>query len=159
MKGLDELFVVAWMLFGILLTPLFFIGFDFWAGIRKAKQRKERITSEGWQRTVNKIARYYNMLLALVVVDCMQISGVWYLDNYYDYHIPIFPFITILGAMVVAAIEVRSIFEKAEDKAKKQISDVAILAAEIAKHKANPVEIAQALAEYMNNSKTKEETK
>lgn len=159
MKGLDELFVVAWMLFGILLTPLFFIGFDFWAGIRKAKQRKERITSEGWQRTVNKIARYYNMLLALVVVDCMQISGVWYLDNYYDYHIPIFPFITILGAMVVAAIEVRSIFEKAEDKAKKQISDVAILAAEIAKHKANPAEIAQALAEYMNNSKTKEETK
>ncbi|MDD3038250.1 hypothetical protein [Bacteroides sp.] len=159
MKGLDELFVVAWMLFGILLTPLFFIGFDFWAGIRKAKQRGEKITSEGWQRTVNKIARYYNMLLALVVVDCMQISGVWYLDNYYDYHIPIFPFITILGAMVVAAIEVRSIFEKAEDKAKKQISDVAVLAAEIAKHRTSPTEIAQAIAEYMSNSNFKGETK
>lgn len=39
MKGIDELFVVAWMLFGILLTPLFFIAFDFWAGIRKARQR------------------------------------------------------------------------------------------------------------------------
>lgn len=48
MKGLNELFVVAWMLFGILMTPLFFIGFDFWAGIRKAKQRGEKITSEGW---------------------------------------------------------------------------------------------------------------
>ena len=36
MKGIDELFIVAWMLFGILLTPLFFIAFDLWAGIRKS---------------------------------------------------------------------------------------------------------------------------
>lgn len=156
MKGLNELFIVAWMLFGILLTPLFFIGFDFWAGIRKAKQRKEKITSDGWKRTVDKIARYYNMLLALVIVDCMQISGVWYLDNYYEYHIPIFPFITILGAMVVATIEVRSIFEKAEDKVKKQVNDVASLAAEIAKHKTDPAEIAAAVVEYMNRGITKD---
>lgn len=150
MKGLNELFIVAWMLFGILLTPLFFIGFDFWAGIRKAKQRKERITSDGWRRTVNKIARYYNMLFALVVVDCMQMSGVWYLDNYYDYHIPIFPFITLLGAMVVGTIEIRSIFEKAEEKEKREYKQVAMLAAEIAKHKTDPEELAKAVVEYMN---------
>ena len=78
MKGIDELFIVAWMLFGILLTPLFFIAFDLWAGIRKAKQRSEKISSDGWKRTVNKVARYYNALLALVVVDCMQMAGVWY---------------------------------------------------------------------------------
>ena len=59
MKGIDELFIVAWMLFGILLTPLFFIAFDLWAGIRKAKQRSEKISSDGWKRTVNKVARYY----------------------------------------------------------------------------------------------------
>ena len=105
MKGLDELFVVAWMLFGILLTPLFFIAFDFWAGTRKAKQRKEPIMSDKFKRTVDKIARYYNALLALVVVDCMQMAGVWYLDSYYGYHIPIFPFITLIGAFGVAAIE------------------------------------------------------
>ena len=81
MKGIDELFIVAWMLFGILLTPLFFIAFDLWAGIRKAKQRSEKISSDGWKRTVNKVARYYNALLALVVVDCMQMAGVWYLDT------------------------------------------------------------------------------
>ena len=116
MKGLDELFVVAWMLFGILMTPLFFIAFDLWAGIRKAKQRNEKISSDGWKRTVNKVARYYNALLALVVVDGMQMAGVWYLDNYYGYHIPVFPFITLLGAFGVAAIEVKSIYEKAEEK-------------------------------------------
>ena len=41
----------------ILILPLLFIAFDFWAGIRKAKQRGETITSNGWQRTVQKIAR------------------------------------------------------------------------------------------------------
>lgn len=153
MKGLDELFVVAWMLFGILMTPLFFIAFDLWAGIRKAKQRNEKISSDGWKRTVNKVARYYNALLALVVVDGMQIAGVWYLDNYYEYHIPVFPFITLLGAFGVAAIEVKSIYEKAEEKERREMKQVATLAAEIAKHKADPTEIAKAVVEYMNNGK------
>lgn len=154
MKGVEELFIVAWMMFGILLSPLFFIAFDFWAGIRKAKERGEKITSDGWKRTVDKIARYYNMILALVVIDCMQIGGVWYLDSYYDYHIPIFPFITLLGAMVVAAIEVRSIFENAEDKAKKQVSDVALLVTEVLKQKGNPSEIAEILSNYLTKNKT-----
>ena len=153
MKGLDVLFVVAWMLFGILMTPLFFIAFDLWAGIRKAKQRNEKISSDGWKRTVNKVARYYNALLALVVVDGMQMAGVWYLDNYYGYHIPVFPFITLLGAFGVAAIEVKSIYEKAEEKERKEMKQVAALAAEIAKHKADPTEIAKAVVEYMNNGK------
>lgn len=153
MKGLDELFVVAWMLFGILMTPLFFIAFDLWAGIRKAKQRNEKISSDGWKRTVNKVARYYNALLALVVVDGMQMAGVWYLDNYYGYHIPVFPFITLLGAFGVAAIEVKSIYEKAEEKERREMKQVAALAVEIAKHKADPTEIAKAVVEYMNNGK------
>lgn len=155
MKSSYELFVVAWMLFGILLTPLFFISFDFWAGIRKAKQRNEKMTSNGWRRTVDKIARYYNMLLALVVVDCMQICGVWYLDNFYDYHIPIFPFVTMLGAMAVAIIEVKSILEKAEDKVKKQVADIAELAGEIVKQKTSPAEMAAIIIKYMNDGKEK----
>ena len=149
MKGLNELFIVAWMMFGILLSPLFFISFDFWAGIRKAKQRGEKITSDGWKRTVDKIARYYNMLLALVVVDCMQIAGIWYLDNYYEYHVPIFPFITLIGAMVVAAIEVRSIFEKAEDKVKKQVSDVSALITALIKSNTDTEAIKKAVDAYM----------
>ncbi|WP_195579107.1 hypothetical protein [Bacteroides intestinalis] len=153
MKGIDELFVVAWMLFGILLTPLFFIAFDLWAGIRKAKQRSEKISSDGWKRTVYKVARYYNALLALVIVDCMQMAGVWYLDNYYDYHIPIFPFITLLGAFGVAAIEVKSIYEKAEEKERKEMKQVVTLAAEIAKQKTDPEEIAKAIFKYMNKNK------
>lgn len=156
MEKFNELFVVAWMLFGILLTPLFFIGFDLWAGIRKAKLRKEKITSEGWKRTIDKISRYYNMLLALIIVDCMQMSGIWYLDNFYDYQMPVFPFITMLGAMGVAAIEVKSILEQADEKSKKQIGDVTTLVTEIMKHKMYPSEMASIISEYINNKERKE---
>lgn len=150
MKGINELFIVAWMLFGILLTPLFFIAFDFWAGIRKAKQRSEMITSDKWQRTVRKISRYYNMLFALVILDSMQIAGVWYLDNYYDYHVPIFPFVTLLGAIVVGAIEIKSIFEKADEKEKREYKQVAMLAAELSKLKTDPDDVVKAIAKYLS---------
>ena len=106
MKGIEELGVIALMLFGILLTPLLFILFDLWSGIRKARQRKEKITSYGWRRTTQKISQYYNALLALVVIDCMQMAGIWYLTNYYESRIPLFPLITLLGALCIAFIEV-----------------------------------------------------
>ena len=152
-----KFFVVTSILFFILITPLFFIAFDFWAGTRKAKQRGERIVSDGWQRTVRKIARYYNALLALVVVDAMQMASIWYLQEFYGWGIPVFPAVTLLGAMGVAAIEVKSIYEKAEDKEKRELRQVTMLAAEIAKHRTNPDEIVEKLADFLNknNNETK----
>ena len=159
MKGLNELIISGWILFGILLTPLIFGVMDFNSGVRKAKLRGEKITSDGWRRSVKKIGEYYRLLFALVVVDCMHIGCSWYLNTFFDYHIPTFPFITFIGAIVVAAIEIRSIREKAEDKVKKQMNDVASLAIEIAKHKADPAEIAEAVVNYMNQGTIKQETK
>lgn len=152
MKGIEDLFIVVWILFGILLTPLFFIGFDYWSGIRKAHQRKEPIRSDKMKRTVDKISRYYNALLALVVVDVMQMAGIWYFDNYYNWQLPIFPLVTLLGAFGVAFIEVKSIYEPADEKEHKEYKDVAALAIEIAKHKTSPSDIAQAVIEYLDNS-------
>jgi hypothetical protein len=37
MKGLDELFVVAWILFGEYLLVLMAVMADLWSGVRKAK--------------------------------------------------------------------------------------------------------------------------
>ena len=145
-----KLFFVTMILFFILITPLFFIAFDFWAGMRKARQRGEPIISDGWQRTVRKIARYYNALLALVVVDAMQMASVWYLQEFYGWKIPVFPIVTLFGALGVAAIEVKSIYEKAEDKEKRDMRQVAMLAAEIAKHRTEPRELAEELVKFLN---------
>lgn len=152
----DKLFFVTLILFFILLTPLIFIGFDFWAGNRKARQRGEPIISDKWQRTVQKVAKYYNALLALVVVDAMQMASIWYLQQFYGWRVPIFPLVTLLGAMGVAAIEIKSIFESAEEKEKREIKKVAQLVSRIVARKGDPDEVANALTDYFTD-KTKNE--
>ena len=152
----DKLFFVTLILFFILLTPLIFIGFDFWAGNRKARQRGEPIISDKWQRTVQKVAKYYNALLALVVVDAMQMASIWYLQQFYGWRVPIFPLVTLLGAMGVAAIEIKSIFESAEEKEKREIKKVAKLVGRIVARKGDPDEVANALTDYFTD-KTKNE--
>ncbi len=146
----DKLFGVTVILFFILLTPLLFIAFDFWAGVRKARQRGEPILSDKWQRTVRKVAKYYNALLALLVVDAMQMASVGYLQLFYGWAVPLFPVVTLVGAMGVAAIEIKSIFETADEKERRDLGRVAHLVGRIVAAKADPVKTAEALHEFMN---------
>ena len=60
----EQLIVVMFLMVGLLITPLFFIALDFWAGIRKAHTRGDRIRSDKMQRTIQKLSRYYNAILA-----------------------------------------------------------------------------------------------
>lgn len=159
MKGLNELFVIGWMLFGIYLELFIMILADLWSGIRKAKIRGEVRSSYGYKKTIDKIARYYNALIALTVIDAMQMGGIWYLTCYYGWSIPIFPVVTLLGALGMSLVEIKSIYEKADEKVKGDYKEVALLAAEIAKHKSDPKEIAAAVMDYMNKGMIKEEVK
>lgn len=159
MKGLNELFVIGWMLFGIYLELFIMILADLWSGIRKAKIRGEVRSSYGYKKTIDKIARYYNALIALTVIDAMQMGGIWYLDNYYGWTIPIFPVVTLLGALGMSLVEIKSIYEKADEKVKGDYKEIALLATEIAKHKSDPKEIAAAVMDYMNKGVVKEEEK
>lgn len=152
-QGIDKVVAAGVVLIIVLVSPLIFIALDFWAGVRKAKERKEIITSDGWQRTVRKIARYYNALLAMLVIDLLQMSLIWYLDTYHEYTIPLLPVLTFLGAIFIGIIEVKSIYESADEKVKKQARDVACMAVEIAKNKTNPEEITKAVADYFNENK------
>lgn len=159
MKELNELFVIGWMLFGIYIEVFIMILADLWSGVRKAKLRGEVRSSFGYKKTIDKIARYYNALIALTVIDVMQMSGVWYLDGYYGWSVPIFPIVTLLGALGISLVELKSIYEKADEKVKSDYKEVAALAVEIAKHKTEPNEIAQAVVEYINKGNIKEEEK
>ena len=159
MKGLNEVMVVGWMLFGIYLEVFVMILADLWSGVRKATKRGEVRSSYGYKRTIDKIARYYNALIALTVIDSMQMLGIWYLTCYYGWTIPIFPVVTLFGALGISFVELKSIYEKADEKVKSDYKDVAALAVEIAKHKTDPNEIAQAVVEYINKGNIKDETK
>lgn len=58
------------------------------------------------------------------------------------------------GQLIVAAIEIRSIFEKADAKVKKDVAAVAVLASELARHRTDPDELARAIVKYIKQEET-----
>ncbi len=88
---------------------------DLASGMRKALRR-----------TVEKLATYYNALIALTVIDAMQMSAIVYLRVACGYgDLPLLPAMTLLGSIGIAIIEVKSIYEKAEEKEQRNMEDAA----------------------------------
>lgn len=146
---LQQLTAVVYIIAGLLVTPILFVALDFWAGIRKARQRGESLRSDKMQRTLSKLSRYYNAILAMLVVDAIQISAFIFLHVFNGWNLWTLPVFTLLGVGFTAAVEIKSIFEPANAKEKKELKEVTELAAAIAEHKSNPQEIAQAIVEYL----------
>ena len=145
---MEKIIVTLWILFGIYVLVLIAIMADLWAGVRKAKQNNIVRSSYGFKRTVDKIARYYNVLLALTVIDAMQMAAIWYLENYYGYKIPMFPVVTLVGAIGISLIEIKSIYEKAEDKVR--IENAAALAGKVVANKDDIGQIVKEVITYLN---------
>ena len=134
-------------------TVLSLIFCDLWAGIRKAKKRGEYRTSEGYKRTISKIAKYYNMLLALTAVDIVQISMLFYLHIGYGYDIPMLPLFTLVGTLYIAFVEIKSIREPADIKEKKQQDDFRRMVVSIARDHSDPEKLAQYIMSALNDAK------
>ena len=149
----EQLIALLLIITGMLFTPLVFIALDYWAGIRKAKKRGEKIRSDKMKRTIDKISRYYNAILAMLVVDCIQMSAFIFLHLYYQWTPYTFPIFTFAAILFVAAIEIKSIYEPADVKESREMREVTELAKAIAEHKNDPKEIAEAIAEYLNKPK------
>lgn len=148
----EQIIVLTWIMVGLLFAPLLFIGLDLWAGIRKAKARGMKIRSDKLQRTINKISRYYNAVLAMVVLDAVQITGCVFLHIYNGWTLYTFPLFTLIGIGYVATVEIKSIYEPADAKEAKEQREVTALAKAIAEHRQDPKEIAEAVITYMNKS-------
>ena len=154
LTGLSEQ-LIALLFFVVLLlfTPLIFIALDYWSGIRKARKRGDPIRSDKMKRTVDKISRYYNAILAMMVVDVIQVTGFIFLYMFNGWTAYTFPLFTLGAVLFVAAIEIKSIYEPADVKEEREMKDAAKLAKVIAEHKNDPREIAEAVANYLNVSK------
>lgn len=107
------------MLFSYIII-LGFIFCDLQAGIRKAKKRGEFRTSDGYKRTIEKISKYFNMTFALSLIDFLQLALLYFLFNFYHYDIIMAPWFTFLALGYVGFVEIRSIWEPADIKEKKQ---------------------------------------
>lgn len=105
---------------------------DLASGLRKARRRGETTRSRALRRTVDKLARYYNVLIVLTVVDAMQITAAVFLRTVESYDVPTIPIFTLIGSLGMAFIEVKSIFEKGNDKEKQQLAELVSLLETIA---------------------------
>lgn len=141
---------LLFVLTGMMLTPIIFIALDFWAGIRKAKKRGEKIMSNKMKRTMDKVSRYYNSILAMLVVDAIQMAGFVYWYLYFGGTAYTFPVFTLAAVLFVAAVEIRSIYEPADAKESKDMKDVMELAKQIAEHRGDVQELAEILGKYLN---------
>ena len=151
---MEKFFVTLWMLFGIYILVLVMILADLWSGVRKAKRLGEVRTSYGYKRTVGKLAQYYNVLIALTIVDGMQMSSVWYFERYYGNSIWFFPFMTLGGALLLCLIEVKSIYEKAEDKVR--MDKAGQVVSKIILNREDKEEIAKTIHAYLNDEEDSE---
>jgi threonine/homoserine/homoserine lactone efflux protein len=108
---------------------------DLWAGVRKAKKAGIYRTSDGYKKTIDKLARYYNMMLPLALMDCAMNGLLFYLYYFYHYDLILFPLFSLAGAGYVGWVEIHSIFEPTDIKEKKNQQDyVRALKAIIADH-------------------------
>lgn len=89
---------------------------DLVSGLRKARLRGERCSSSGLRRTVDKIGRYYLALFSMTVIDVMLIAALRQLGESGTSPFPPFPYLTTLGALALAVIELKSICERADEK-------------------------------------------
>lgn len=148
---MEKIITTVWIAFGIYILVGIMIFADLWSGVRKARRMGAARTSYGYRRTVSKIAQYYNVLIALSVVDTLQMSAIWYLERFYNYQIPLFPIVTLIGAILLCFIEIKSIYEKAEDK--ERMRNAASLAGKIIENRQDISDIVKEVLQYMNETK------
>jgi hypothetical protein len=129
---------------------------DLWSGLRKAKRIGETRTSYGYRRTISKMAQYYNLLIAGSIVDSIYGLLCWYLENYYQTSLWLFPFITFIIALVLCLIEIKSIREKAEDKVR--LDRAGQVVQQIFINRENLEEVAKTISEYMSENSNKAES-
>lgn len=89
---------------------------DLRSGILKARRNGVRRTSRGYRRTVEKLGRYYIMLMAMTFVDVMIIVASLYLKSVAGWNVPPFPWFSTIGAIGLSVIELKSICETSDEK-------------------------------------------
>lgn len=99
---------VIWKALSAYCIVLIAIAADLWAGIRKAKSKGMYMHTYGIDRTLDKLRKRYNLLLVFSLLDTLIILS--------EIHQNAIPYATLVAAIVMCIVEIKSIMEKDEDK-------------------------------------------
>ncbi|MDE5722667.1 MAG: phage holin family protein [Paramuribaculum sp.] len=89
---------------------------DLRSGVLKARRQGVRRTSRGFRRSVEKAGRYYVMLFAMTLIDAMVCGALLFVAAADGPSLPPLPVFSTMGAIGLAMIELKSIYENAQDK-------------------------------------------
>lgn len=149
MEVLDVFSVQLTILSIVYVLVFFVIMLDLVSGVSKAKRRGKLRSSYALRKTVDKLVRYFSMLLVITAIDAVQMIAISQWDLSTGHHIPVLPFLTFLAAMFVGFIELKSIYENSDEKEQARIEDAAD---DISKLVAKFPEIIEELRRYKNES-------
>lgn len=153
---IENLYDAFWPQLGMLAIVytlvLVAIFLDLWSGVRKARKRGEFRSSCGYRKTIEKIARYYNALFLITVIDVVQMLAVWQINQQTTHTLPTIPILTFAGAIFIGLVELKSIYEKSEDKERAKVADAAAMLGKALKDH-DTRDIVAAVVEYMKTEK------
>lgn len=109
----------------VYILVFFVIMLDLGSGLAKAKRRGKLRSSYALRKTVDKLVRYFSMLLVISAIDAVQMLAVAQWDIATGHKIPCLPALTFLAAIFVGFIELKSIYENSEEKEQARIEDAA----------------------------------
>lgn len=109
----------------VYVLVFFVVMLDLVSGLGKAKRRGKLRSSYALRKTVDKLVRYFSMLLVITAIDAVQMLAISQWDISTGHHIPILPFLTFLAAMFVGFIELKSIYENSDEKEQARFEDAA----------------------------------
>lgn len=125
MSVLEPFSVQLAVLSVVYVLVFFVVMLDLISGLGKAKRRGKLRSSYALRKTVDKLVRYFSMLLVITAIDAVQMLAISQWDISTGHNIPILPFLTFLAAMFVGFIELKSIYENSDEKEQARIEDAA----------------------------------
>lgn len=147
--GITELLIIA--VFEVFVV-LFAMGWDFASGYYKARLRGEDRNSYGLRRTVSKFILYAGSMGIACGID-----SICFVCKFWAFiHLPpltLIPVVSSIIAVFILVTEVRSIWEKADAKQRRQAGKTAELLGKVI----NKDTLVEAFTQALVNSKSKEE--
>lgn len=146
-----EPFITQLTILAIVYVLVFIvIMLDLVSGIMKAKRRGRLRSSYALRKTVDKLVRYFSMILVITAIDAVQMLAISQLDKTTGLTWPVLPFLTFFAAMFVGFIELKSIYENSDEKEQARIEDAAD---DLGKMIAKLPEVIEELKKYRSKSK------
>lgn len=142
------------MVLVIYFLVLFAVLVDLYTGIRRARLQGLARTSRAYRRTVNKVNRYYSLLLIASFIDmsCLLVSA------WEQVGVLSMPYMTWLGGVGLCLIELRSVWENTRgEKGKDDIEETARVLAKAVGQVRDPERLVDTMLKYINAGRDKGE--